>query len=383
MEQKQLEDSYPNRNLSLGEYRHLYVSRTSNDNEINVRQSYNRYKSKTIPKPALLRPGLNPTLPRDVSNIILSQTKKIKPYNRDSYYDITRLPEVEKKCDRPITLRELKDFSSLLLNGDKDVVSLLDNNTLIISPVDTQQDKKIFYTYTNSNTLISENTIVSNTLKAVSYTYKLLDIQSTEEIRLNTWIKELDKFGYKGSFVPLPFYRYFLAKRTLCFNLVDDDYVNNQLEKVVSLNINKLLKGITSSLFDLSYKQLLTLDYDEYNISLEYVQDKLEHYNKNTSIFNYLSGIMNNFSDIILFFYTIGIFDIDDQDDRKIGIIRNINNLSGDLGELLYLTNLHLYCIVFGLRTAIDNNLYTSDTIGSGLVSISSLINDFDEYIAT
>lgn len=377
---RQLEEYYRDRNLPLDSYRTIYKKETGDEDETSIRQSYNRYKSRTIAKSSV-NLTITSAIPNDVSRIILSKTSKIKPYNRSSYYDKSRLPEVEKKCERAVTLRELKDLVSES-TVDKKLRQLLQNNTFVVAPIRKWQETRIF-TFDGKN-ITSEEEINNDSLNNSGYNYLLLTIDNATELSLQQFIKKEDRFGYAGSIITLPFYRYILERRTLCFNLVDEQYVNNQLMKIVRSNINNLI-GEISKIFPINYDIILNLNYKNYYITKEIAEEALNQYNdtlsKRISLISFLSNIMKSLTTLILFYYAIGILDISEREETKIGIITEINDMTGTVTELINLINLHLYIIIFGLRSAIDMRLYETEKLGNGLVSLEELKEGFFEYI--
>src|SRR5574338_560054 len=386
--EKILEEQYIDRKLSLDEYISIYKKKTNIDNEINIRQSYNRYKSVTIAKPSIYTSFSTNKIPKDVSNIILSKSTKYKAYNRSSYYDKARVEEIKKKCDRYITLSEFKELQKDVTEN-KETRKLLSSNILIVYPVNSHNNTRIFYVNKDKPfTISSDSEIVSQRLNNEGYTYTLLSIEPVEGLSLLEYIKPLNNLRYGGSIVSLPLYRYFLKKRTLCSNVVDIDYINKQIIKMVKENTNKYLKDI-EILFIINYDILLTLDYNQYYITGELINEVLEEYNqdveegKELDNISFLSNILKSLVSLVYFFYVIGIYDFEDRlEEDKIGLIARINNMNGDYEELLNLVNIHLYTIIFGLRIAIDRNLYTSDDIGSGLVSTLELREGFIAYLS-
>lgn len=378
---KQIEEQYKNRKLSLDKYRDLYKKETNDTDEIRVRQSYNRYKSITISKPSISSTFDGYNIPKDVGNIILTKSSKYKTYNKSSYYDTSRLEDVKKKCERSITLLELNSLQKDLKEKNKEVIELFNNNRFIVYPIGSYNKTRVFSVDSNSNRIFSEIEINQQIVNNGSYSFNVILVESTKEISLQSYTRSLNNFRYSGSVVPLPIYRYFLKKRTLCFNLLDSNYLDIHLQKLVENNVNDLLKEI-NILFDVSYNALLTLDYNEYYITSEFVTMIISEYDDSLEILLFLENILRSLISIIYFFYVIGIFDFEDRlEEDKLGFIYNINHMSGDFEELLNLVNLHFYSIVFGLRTAIDRNLYISTSINNGLVPISELKEGFYEYL--
>lgn len=371
-------------NLDFDEYQQLYTSKVDkNASDIEIRQSYNRYKST---RPTTRNYGDFTILPSDVRGIIFkNQSTKLSRINRTFNRDIHVSNELKKECNRNISGKELKEYiRDIEENQPEDIETnvfsivnvddLLSNNDTNIYEYIYDDGLKERYGSFEHHVLHYGTDGCIRILESKEGHKRELeeeenDEDSTEYIPFFLDGKSSDNYGFDFEMM-----EQLLSKRVNCMNTYEN-YNKNKTIEIIRENINKLGRDA-----DITYEELINNNVqtgdlptiiretkiDIENMFNDYSRDKLENYDYPfDSIYN-MKQYRNILIRIFTYLMSLSVFDHYDFFDAYFGLaeesghsnIFNIPKIGKNISKNTYTKLIdsigHLYAFVYtGLKLVI------------------------------